>query len=421
MIRLLSIAAGLVAALLFLGALLQPAGAHFLLNVNIRIVHIEHPGDGLRVYLRLPTPYVLAPLVGEAAADGSVAPAPFTSNRMEEGELLHSLDRAAIEADPLGLGRLVAEGHRLTVDGQPLAPRVEALRVHRALQQSPFATLEEAKASFDGPVMPAEEGEIFAGDSVLDVQLFYPAGGAVYDYRFASTLDPGLEGQEKTANLIIDHFIGEPLVFRQTGLLAEPVAVSRSALAAAWGFVLAGVKHILEGTDHVLFVVCLTIGAVGLGNLLWRVTGFTLGHTVTLIMGFLGYVPTGAWFIPAVEMGIALSIIYAAVIAVLRAPGAGTIAVTAAIGLLHGLGFSFVLQEILRVDAPNLWQSLVAFNVGVELGQIAIVALIWPIMWYLARKGPKPVQVARWAAALPCMVVAGVWTGERGLQLLSAL
>ncbi len=414
-------AAGLLAVVVLLVTLVRPLAAHFQLNVNIRVVHIEHLNDGLRVYLRLPTPYVLAGLTGAPRADGTVEAAPFTSNRLVEGELMHSLDPAAIEADPLGLGRLVAEGHSLTVAGIALVPAVEAVRLHLALKQAPFATLEEAKRSFEGPLLPPEMGETFVGNSVIDVQLFYPAGEPVYGYGFASTLDPGLAGQDQTANLVLDHLTGEPLVFRETGLLAVPLEVSRSVLMAALGFVIEGVRHILEGTDHVLFVLCLTIGALGLGNLLWRVTGFTVGHTVTLIAGFLGFVPTAAWFIPAVETGIALSIVYAGIIALLKRPAAGTVVITALIGLLHGLGFSFVLREILRVDAPNLWQSLVSFNIGVEAGQVAIVLLVWPAIWLLGKKGEKPVLFARWTVALPCIAIAALWTGERSLQIFAAL
>ena len=74
-----------------------------------------------------------------------------------------------------------------------------------------------------------------------------------------------------------------------------------------------GVRHILEGLDHVLFVVCLVLGASGLGAPgMARVTGFTIGHSVTLTLGFFGYYPTGAWFVPLVETGIALSIVYTA-------------------------------------------------------------------------------------------------------------
>jgi hypothetical protein len=398
-----------------------PVEAHFRLNVNIRILHIEHLDDGLRVYLRLPAPYVLAPLIGEEKADGTVEPAPYTTNRVVEGQLQHYLDPAALAADPEGLGRLIADGHTITHDGRPLAAEIEAVRVYPALEQPPFATLEEAKRAMEGAPVRLEPDGTFVGDSVADVVLRYRADGPVYAFALASALDPGLPEQDRTANLIIDHFAGEPLIFRETGLLIEPIEISRSPLKAALGFVREGIFHILEGTDHVLFVLCLTIGASGLTALLWRVTGFTVGHTVTLILGFFGFVPQGAWFIPAVETGIALSIVYAGAIALLNRQGAGTIAVTTALGLLHGLGFSFVLHEILNLDSPNLWQSLLAFNVGVEVGQAAIVLVVWPVFWGLGRLGKTVALARRWVVALPCMAIAALWTVKRAIQVYLAL
>ena len=180
-------------------------------------------------------------------------------------------------------------------------------------------------------------------------------------------------------------------------------------------------RHILAGLDHVLFVICLALGALGFGSLLWRVTGFTLGHSVTLALGFFGYVPSGAWFVPLIEAGIAVSIIYAAVIALTERHQAGSFVVATLIGLLHGLGFSFVLHEILRVQAPNVWQSLLAFNLGVELGQVAIIAAAWPLFRLLARVGQRPWRLGRWAVALPCIALAGIWAGQRLVLFVQAI
>jgi len=408
-----------IALCLIAGAL--PAAAHFQLNVNIRVVHVEHLDDGLRLYLRLPTPYVLAPLIGEPKADGTVEPAPYTTNRVVEGELSHSLDMGAIRDDPLGLGRLVEEGFQVMQDGQPLRADVEATRVYSAIAQPPFATLDEAKRAFEAPLADPSGEEIFVGDSVTDVVLRYRTGAPVYEFSLGSTLDPDLPEQDKTANLILDHFAGEVLVFRESGLLATPIKISRSPLKAALGFVWEGIVHILEGMDHVLFVLCLAIGALRLGSLLWRITGFTVGHTVTLIIGFFGFVPQAAWFIPAVETGIALSIVYAGAIALLDRQGAGSVFVTAGLGLLHGLGFSFVLHEILNLESPNLWQSLLAFNLGVEIGQVALVLLVWPLFWWLGRVNARWATAGRWAVVLPAMTVAAAWTGERALQVMGTL
>lgn len=414
----------LIGALLALAA--APAPAHFQLNINIRIIQVEHLNDGLRVYLRLPMPYLLAGLVGEPRADGSAEAAPYTWNRMIDGQLMHYFDAEAFRSDPRGLGALAAAGHRVFVEGRKLEATLEDVRAYPGLRQPPFASLAEAKRAFEsqdqGRAGAEPLGEVFVGDMVVDVVLRYRTDGTVQTYRFGGALDPGLPGQEETANVLLDHYPGqEPLVFRLRGLLHEPIEVTRSRLAAAATFVVEGVRHILEGTDHVLFVLCLTVGALGMGALLWRVTGFTLGHTVTLIAGFFGFVPQGAWFIPAVEAGIALSIVYAGLIAVLGRPSRATVAITTAIGLLHGLGFSFVLHEILQVDSPNLWQSLLAFNLGVELGQVAIVLVSFPAIVLLARRNARLGAWGRAAVALPCIGIASVWTGQRLLMLAETL
>jgi hypothetical protein len=414
---------------LVLGFVLQGASlarAHFLLNLNVRIIHVEHLDDGLRVYLRLPMPYLVADRLGPVGPDGLPVPAPYTTNRMEGDRLVHYLDADALRADPLGLGGLVADGHRFTAGDAPLIAEVEQVRAYPGTDQPSFASIEDAKASFEGPLYPDRFPVTYVGDTVVDAVLRYRSGGPVYDYAVSSSLNPGLEGQDQTANLLLDHFPGETKVFRARGLLVEPITVSRSALAASATFVTEGVRHILEGWDHLLFVVCLALGALRFGSLLWRATGFTIGHTVTLTAGFFGLVPSGAWFIPAVEMGIALSVIYAALVAVIKRGKATRsevtmFSITTAIGLLHGLGFSFVLHKILQVDAPNIWQSLLAFNVGVELGQILIILATWPLFRLIARWNDRACHIGRWGVALPCIAIAILWTGQRALMVVQSL
>ena len=85
--------------------LAAPAGAHFLLNLNVRILHVEHLSDGIRVYLRTPMPYLVAGLVGPAGADGLPEPAPFTSNSMEAGKLVHYVDPQHFELTVLRQAR----------------------------------------------------------------------------------------------------------------------------------------------------------------------------------------------------------------------------------------------------------------------------------------------------------------------------
>ncbi|MGI9481135.1 MAG: HupE/UreJ family protein [Hyphomicrobiales bacterium] len=420
-------ASGIAALVLVVIALtMTAAGAHFLLNLNVRIFHVEHHEKGLKVFARMPMPYLVADRIGRVGEDGLPAPAPFTTNKEEEGKLVHYVDPAAVKEKPGGLGAFALEGLNLSTNGARLEGKVDAVRLHRVGTQPDFATLVEARKAISSSPVIAETAPLYVGDTVVDLALFFPTDGPVYSYSFSSTLNPELPGQEKTANLILDYHPGGTEVFRQRGLLDQPVTISRSALAAVWTFIKEGIRHILEGVDHVLFVICLVLGATSLKSLLWRVTGFTIGHSVTLSAGFFGFVPSGAWFVPAVETGIALSIVYAAVIAVAprSKPEGGErtmFLVTCAIGLLHGLGFSFVLHEILQVTSPDIWQSLLAFNVGVEIGQIFIVALAWPVFRLVQRASMQAWRVTSWGIAGACAAIALYWTGERALSVVATI
>ena len=395
-----------------------PAAAHFLLNLDVRIIHVEHLDDGLRVYLRLPMPYLVANLVGPVQANGLPVPAPYTTNEYEGDRLVYYLDINALRADPEGLGRLVADGHKFVSDGEVLQAEVEHVRVYPGTEQPPYSTIEEARASMQGELYPESFPVTYVGDTVVDVVLRYSNKGPTLIYTVSSTLDPGLPGQEKTANLILDYYPGSVEVFRARGLLEQPIEISRSRFAAAITFIKEGFQHILDGSDHVLFVISLALGAVSLSSLFWRTTGFTIGHSVTLSLGFFGFVPSGDWFIPSVELGIAISIIFAAVYALRQGrahspPELLMFAITISIGLLHGLGFSFMVKEILQVDSPNIWQSLLAFNMGVEIGQVVIILVSWPFFRLIARLNYSHWILVRGGVAGVAIAVASFWTVQR--------
>lgn len=407
---------------LFVAITASSSQAHFKLNQNVRIHHVLHSDDGLDVYLRMPMSYLVAELVGPEGVDGLPTPAPYTSNRIEDGILMHYVDQVRLRTAPDGFARIATDEFTLSVEDLRQSASVVALRLHPLGREPGFATLSEARQALaTGDVFPKSAGETYVGDVMVDIHLRYHSG-SVGAYSLSHKSDPGLPGQDDTANLILDYNGQEIRTFRAAGLMHDPVNVSGSATAAASTFVIEGIRHILEGPDHVLFVLCMIIGALNLRSLLARVTGFTLGHTVTLILGFFGIAPAGAWFIPTVELAIALSIIYAAVIAVtssnrkhddLKAFG-----VTSGIGLLHGFGFSFMLHQILQVDAPNVWHSLLAFNIGVEIGQLMIVLLVWPLVLFLRRQ-PDEIWIGSRATVAACAsVIAMVWVLERAEFLL---
>jgi hypothetical protein len=418
-----SVSAAILCVLLLVSS---QAVAHFLLNLNTRIIHVEHLSNGLRVYLRLPMPYLVANLVGPDQAEGLPEPAPYTRNQREDGKVVYYLDVDALHADPSGLGDLVAIGHQFVSSGVTLQAQVETVRVYPGSEQPPFSTLDEARASFQSALYPPNFPATYVGDTVVDAVLLFTDQGAATSYTLSSSLNPSLPGQEKTANLILDYYPGSVEVFRARGLLDDPIAISRSPWAAAVTFIKEGMLHILEGLDHVLFVICLALGAASFKSLFARTTGFTIGHSVTLSLGFFGLVPSGAWFIPTIELGIALSIIFAAFAAIRQTsrhqlPERTMFAITAGIGTLHGLGFSFVLHKILQVDSPNIWQSLLSFNIGVEVGQFLIILACWPLFRLLSRLGDRSWFLARWSVAAPCIALAAFWTVQRVMLVTQSL
>ena len=408
---------------------LTTATAHFKLNLNVRILHVEHLSDGLNVYMRLPTPYLVAQLLGEMDVSGLPSPAPYTSNRLEDGKLVHYVDVEQLKHSTDALALLVMQGLDLSVDGESVNAKVEQVRIYKNGTQPDFATLDDARNSFlIEPSFDSFEQGVYVGDTTVDVFMYYPSESAVYNYALSSNLNPGLPDQDETANLVLDYSPGGVQVFRQRGLLLEPVVITRSVYDAVITFIKEGVKHILEGLDHVLFVICLVLGAMHLRPLLWRVTGFTIGHSITLTIGFFGFVPTAAWFVPAVETGIALSIIYVAIVAVIPDFKTGfqqernewtVVGVTGLIGLLHGLGFSFVLQNILQVTSPNIWQSLLAFNLGVEIGQLLIVLAASLVFYAISLLGARAAKINRYLVAGACVAISLFWVIERGSNIFS--
>ena len=404
------------------------ASAHFKLNLNVRIFHVEHLSNGLNVYMRLPMPYLVAHLLGEVDDNGLPSPAPYTNNRIEEGKLVHYVDIEQFKNASDDLAVLAMQGLNLSVDEENVNAKIDGIKIYKNGSQPDFATLDEAKKSFqEEPLFDAFEQEVYVGDTTVDVLVHYSSQSAVYKYALSSNLNPGLPDQDETANLVLDYSPSGVQVFRARGLLNEPVIVTRSVIDAVVTFIKEGVKHILEGLDHVLFVICLVLGAMHIRPLFWRVTGFTIGHSITLSLGFFGFVPTAAWFVPAVETGIALSIIYVAIVAVLpdlqrteqgQRNEWSVVGITGLIGLLHGLGFSFVLQNILQVTSPNIWQSLLAFNLGVEIGQVLIVIFAGLAFYLIGLSGSRVAKINRYSVAGLCIAISCYWVIERGSNIL---
>lgn len=171
-----------------------------------------------------------------------------------------------------------------------------------------------------------------------------------------------------------------------------------------------GFLHIIpRGFDHILFIIGLFLLSPRLKALLWQVSAFTLAHTVTLALGATGVVRLP---VEIVEPLIALSIVWIAVENLLTDRlHRWRIGVVFCFGLLHGLGFAGVLQEIGFVGG-HFYSALLAFNLGVELGQLAVIALCFLIVGWAMRRPVyhgRIVVPASWVIAL----IGTLWVLER--------
>ena len=317
------------------------------------------------------------------------------------GPLLHDPVRVWI-ADYI---ELYEEGTRL-VD-----PTIAATRISLPSDRS-FESFESALSHVRGQTLPATT-ELPWNQATLDVLLEYPIESATS--RFS--LRPGLAhlGVRTTTVLRFIPPDGGERVYQYSG---DPglVRLDPRWHQAAFQFVKLGFLHILDGIDHLLFVLCLVIPIRRFRPLVAVVTAFTVAHSITLAAAVLGLAPDGLWFPPLVETLIALSIVYMAFENIVGPRIERRWLIAFGFGLIHGFGFSFVLSESLQFAGSHLITSLLAFNIGVELGQLFVLAIAVPALVLLYR---HVVSVRMGTVLLSALVAhtAWHWMLERGAAL----
>jgi hypothetical protein len=155
-----------------------------------------------------------------------------------------------------------------------------------------------------------------------------------------------------------------------------------SLLAQIGEFIKLGVEHIFLGYDHIMFLLALIVIGGRLMNLVKIVTAFTIAHSLMLILAALEILKLPPQII---EAGIALSIAYVAAENFVIVESNHRWVLTFIFGLVHGFGFANVLRD-LGLPTTGLVPSLLAFNVGVEIGQLGIVAVFFPITLWIAKQ-----------------------------------
>ena len=314
-------------------------------------------------------------------------------------------------------------------NGQRLStPRITATRASLPGDRS-FATYDQALAALSsGPRLGADT-QIYWEQGMLEVAFEYPIGSDQSDFA----IRPGLTRLGLRVNVVLQFLQpGKPErvfdVHADTGIVhLDPRWHQAFYLFAREGFF-----HILDGTDHLLFLLCLVIPFRRLRGLAVVVTAFTVAHSVTLVASAYGMAPDGLWFPPLIETLIAISILYMAFENIVGANLGRRWMVTFGFGLIHGFGFSFLLRERLQFAGDHLVASLLAFNVGVEIGQLFVLIVAVPLIaltfrWVVAERIGTILMSAlvahtawHWATERGAVLTGYRWP-EFGLADLSAL
>ncbi|RMH44420.1 MAG: HupE/UreJ family protein [Deltaproteobacteria bacterium] len=298
--------------------------------------------------------------------------------------------RDAVDADAIraGADRIAAyAAKRVSVEGDG-TPCAAAPQVDVAAESALFARL-RWQCAWPAPIRTI----------ALDYDLFFDD----LDPNHTGMVEATYRGHRVTATLTADASRFE------WDLAAAPPAT-------VWTFVQSGVHHILDGPDHLLFLLGLLLVAAArrVRDMLAIVTSFTAAHSITLILAALSIVTLPS---RVVESAIALSIVWIAVGNLAVREPRHRAAVTFAFGLLHGMGFAAMLRPLL--PPSGVVGPLLAFNVGVELGQLAVVAVAMPLLAWLHRRAGRAGY--RRFVVVPGSVgvaIAGtLWLVERALDV----
>jgi hypothetical protein len=240
-----------------------------------------------------------------------------------------------------------------------------------------FETYDGAVSRVRGAKLP-DTTQIYYNQGFLDLELNFPIQSQDSPFSMRVLFGRGLAN--RTATFI--NFIradGDVRVFRihdDTPLVRLDPTIAQ----AVWVFLKAGFYRFLDRLDHLLFVIALAIPYRRARDLVKPIAAFAIAHSMTLVLAAFGAAPLGTWFAPTIGALMALSLVY---VAIENGVGRGfrhRWVVALVFGLFHGLGFAIALQESLQFAGSHPIAALAAYNVGLELGTIIILAIVLPAL-----------------------------------------
>jgi hydrogenase/urease accessory protein HupE len=355
---------------------LSPATAH---EIRPTIADIEVSDTAVTMSLRVTLETLIAGIDLSAVENTNDAPEAAVYDR------LRGLDPDALEAALRDAWPRISEGFILQSGGEALAPDISAVQI------PPVGDVELPR------------------DSLLTITAVLPEGDAGVQIglapQFGTFIPRQIGGGEDAYEGFLD---GGEL----TPELPRSEVLTEGWLDVFVRYIGAGFEHIIPlGLDHILFVLGLFFFSTVLRPLLWQITAFTVAHTITLALAATNIVS-----IPAsiVEPMIAASIVYVGIENTIgRGTTRGRTILVFAFGLLHGLGFASVLGDY-GIASDRFVVALIGFNIGVEFGQLAVIAIAFALVgWFITR--PWYRKVIAIPASLFISAIGAYWVVERTL------
>ena len=259
-------------------------------------------------------------------------------------------------------------------------PRVVDVRASLPSDQS-FDTYEHAVAHVTGPKLPNDQDYIISQgmlDALFEYSIQSDRSNFAIDYDFMKL---------GVRVLTVLRFIPPDRDVRTFELRNNPglVRLDPNIAQAAWRFLKDGFVHILTGADHLLFLFCLIIPFRQLRALVVIITSFTVAQSVALIASAYDMAPGALWFPPFIDTLVALSILYIALENLIAPSLRRRWMIAFGFGLAHGFGFAFAFRQTLQFAGVHKLASLLAFNVGLEAGQLVALAVMVPALALLFR------------------------------------
>jgi HupE / UreJ protein len=301
---------------------------------------------------------------------------------------------------------LLEDGFAILEDGVRLTASSSSGRLSPPSDRS-FESYEAAAALADRP--PDATTPILYDKGSFDIHFTYPISSpkSVFKIQTQVAADLG-NGAMLTVRYLPMGDTSRAMIINSG---AEPSALNPAWYHAAGGFILLGIEHILTGLDHLLFLFCLVIPVHRVLRLVSVITAFTLAHSITLFASAFHFAPQGAWFPPFVDMAIAASIVYTAIENIYGANLRRRWLLAGMFGLVHGFGFSNALGQSLQFAGSHLLLSLLSFNIGIEIGQLGVLAVMLPVLALFRRLVPERTGIIILSAI--AALIGSYWIVER--------